>query len=131
MINKGLICSIILGILLITITLLQIKIDNFLFVMQEKIEKVDSYLTIYSDDLDNENIISAYDDLKAYWDKNISTICLIIDYTKISPIGESISRLSAGIETKEYQNCSTETKQLLQMVGALKKIFGVRLPNIL
>lgn len=131
MVNKGLVCSILLGILLILVTTIQITLDNFLSNIHQKVESIDYAIAEHKNNLNDVDVLKKFDELQNLWEDNIAQMCLILNYKDIASVGEAISRLQAGIEANEFSNCNTETKQLLKMIGALQKIFGIRLPNIL
>lgn len=131
MVNKGIFCAFLTFFLLILVIVVQITIDNFLSEIKQKVQGIEEVITQYSSNLDRNEVEDLVKDLNDYWDNNIGAISFIINYSEISSVGESISRLKAGVEANDFATSNTEIKLLLRIVSALQKILGVRLPNLL
>jgi len=130
-VKKGTLCIILLVVLLLLVTFLQVYTDNFLSTIKTKINDVEESILLNESNVDNNETNKLVMDLKDYWNNKIPYICLMINYKDIAPIGEAINRLEASVEADDFIASNIETKLIIQITGALQKLFGIRLPNLL
>ncbi len=91
-----------------------------------------------------ENIIEANEDninvprvwvefnhINKYWDKSEQVLCYIVNFEKIKPINETLSKLEGAISKNDFSVALENIKTLQNYSENLKYIMGASLTNIL
>lgn len=83
------------------------------------------------DNIDCDRIHEEFDYIDSYWDKAEQVLCYIVNFEKIKPINETLSKLNGAIAENDYSLAIENIKTLQNYSENLKYIMGASITNFL
>lgn len=83
------------------------------------------------DNIDCDRIHEEFDYIDSYWDKAEQVLCYIVNFEKIKPINETLSKLNGAISENDYSLAIENIKTLQNYSENLKYIMGASITNFL
>lgn len=118
-------------ILLFTIVILeQIYVDNTLNLLLQKIDNMNTEISI-TENIKTENIINLSTDLDEFWTKKERILCLFINHNDLSKVGEQIKKVKTFIEQNSKDDCECELDVLKFYAESYRHVMEINIQNLL
>lgn len=108
----------------------QIFVDNTLDVLAQKIENIETEISVV-ENINTEKIIGLSVDLDDFWTKKERILCLFINHNDLSKVGEQIKRMRNYIEQDDKEECETELDVLKFYAESYKHVMEINIQNLL
>ena len=108
----------------------QIFVDNTLDVLAQKIENIETEISVV-ENINTEKIIGLSEDLDEFWTKKERILCLFINHNDLSKVGEQIKRMRNYIEQDDKEECETELDVLKFYAESYKHVMEINIQNLL
>lgn len=79
----------------------EIYSKHFIITLSNKAEETSSAISTNKDNIQNNDVITSYNNLKNYWNKSKIILCFFTNYEKIKAVDESIIKVETAIKYNE------------------------------
>lgn len=83
------------------------------------------------DNINCERVHKEFEYIDKYWDKSEMWLCYIVNFEKIKPINETLSKLEGAINENDFSVAMENIKTLQNYSENLKYVMGASITNIL
>lgn len=126
-----------IGVIAIILILAGLCIDEEIFVrktisrLHHTSYHIEELVKENKDNIDCDRIHEEFDYIDSYWDKAEQVLCYIVNFEKIKPINETLSKLNGAISENDYSLAIENIKTLQNYSENLKYIMGASITNFL
>lgn len=92
---------------------------------------IESIIEANEDNINVPRVWLEFNHINKYWDKSEQVLCYIVNFEKIKPINETLSKLEGAISKNDFSVALENIKTLQNYSENLKYIMGASLTNIL
>ena len=92
---------------------------------------IESIIEANEDNINVPKVWVEFNHINKYWDKSEQILCYIVNFEKIKPINETLSKLEGAISKNDFSVALENIKTLQNYSENLKYIMGASLTNIL
>ena len=114
--------------IVIAVVLEQIFVQNTLDNLIEKITSINTQIQ-NSQDIDDENLIFAIDEIDEFWTEKEKVLCLSINHNELNKVGEQIKKVKVYVEQNNKEECLVELDTLLFYAKSYKHTMEISPQN--
>ena len=114
--------------IVIAVVLEQIFVQNTLDNLIEKITSINTRIQ-NSQDIDDENLIFAIDEIDEFWTEKEKVLCLSINHNELNKVGEQIKKVKVYVEQNNKEECLVELDTLLFYAKSYKHTMEISPQN--
>ena len=108
----------------------EILVNNTLTQMSKYTNQLSVSVSINSDNIYNENVMSNFDNLDEFWEKQKVKLCMFTNYDKIRFVDESMQKIEDGIKKNNIDLVEENISSLRSFNEFVSYIMGFNINNL-